>query len=131
MRESEMVMIDWGSDVCSSDLAGRGRRPPAPHGPRRDAGNRMATGRLRRLRPANARFARRRVGRPDREPTPAARARLAARYPACMPAPASDNVLSPSHLNALARSPLDDAFPPVLVAGETGNPGRPAPGGRK
>src|SRR3546814_5360867 len=78
----------------------------------------MATGRLRRLRPANARFARRRVGRPDREPTPAARARLAARYPACMLAPAYDNVLSPSQLNALARSLLEDAFPLVLVEGD-------------
>src|SRR3546814_10966258 len=88
----------------------------------------MATGRLRRLGPANARFARRRVGRPDREPTPAARARLAARYPACMPAPASDNVLSPSQLKALARRLLEDAFPLVLVEGEIGTLARPAPG---
>src|SRR3546814_978136 len=51
-----------------------------------------------------------------------------ARYPASMPAPASDNVLSPSQLNALARSLLADAFPLVLVEGEIGNLARPASG---
>src|SRR3546814_246969 len=45
-----------------------------------------------------------------------------------MPAPASDNVLSPSQLNALARSLLEDAFPLVLVEGEIGNLARPASG---
>ena len=44
-----------------------------------------------------------------------------------MPAPA-DNVLSPSQLNALARSLLEDAFPLVLVEGEIGNLARPASG---
>ena len=43
-----------------------------------------------------------------------------------MPAPANDNVLSPSQLNALARSLLEDAFPVVLVEGELGNLSRPA-----
>lgn len=45
-----------------------------------------------------------------------------------MPAPASDNVLTPSQLNALARSLLEDAFPLVLVEGEIGNLARPASG---
>ena len=45
-----------------------------------------------------------------------------------MPAPANDNVLSPSQLNALARSLLEDAFPVVLVEGELGNLSRPASG---
>jgi exodeoxyribonuclease VII large subunit len=45
-----------------------------------------------------------------------------------MSAPASDNVLSPSQLNALARSLLEDAFPLVLVEGEIGNLARPASG---
>ncbi len=48
-------------------------------------------------------------------------------YPVRMPAPA-DNVLSPSQLNALARSLLEDAFPLVLVEGEIGNLARPASG---
>ena len=44
-----------------------------------------------------------------------------------MPAPA-DNVLSPSQLNALARSLLEDAFPVVQVEGEICNLARPASG---
>src|SRR3546814_629748 len=40
----------------------------------------------------------------------------------------ADNVLSPSQLNALARSLLEDAFPVVLVEGEIGNLARPASG---
>ncbi len=44
-----------------------------------------------------------------------------------MPAPV-DNVLSPSQLNALARSLLEDAFPLVLVEGEICNLARPASG---
>src|SRR3546814_13862347 len=44
-----------------------------------------------------------------------------------MPVP-NDNVLSPSQLNALARSLLEDAFPLVLVEGEIGNLARPASG---
>ncbi|HVI58397.1 MAG TPA: exodeoxyribonuclease VII large subunit [Luteimonas sp.] len=44
-----------------------------------------------------------------------------------MPAPA-DNVLSPSQLNALARSLLEDSFPLVLVEGEICNLARPASG---
>src|SRR3546814_7376888 len=40
-------------------------------------------------------------------------------YPVAMPGAAiADNVLSPSQLNALARSLLEDAFPVVLVEGE-------------
>ena len=45
-----------------------------------------------------------------------------------MPAPPSDKVLSPSQLNTLARSLLEDAFPVVLVEGELGNLSRPASG---
>ena len=48
-------------------------------------------------------------------------------YGAAMPAPA-DNVLTPSQLNALARSLLEDAFPLVQVEGEIGNLARPASG---
>ena len=44
-----------------------------------------------------------------------------------MPAPA-DNILTPSQLNTLARSLLEDAFPLVLVEGELGNLSRPASG---
>ena len=44
-----------------------------------------------------------------------------------MPA-ASDNILTPSQLNTLARSLLEDAFPVVLVEGELGNVSRPASG---
>src|SRR3546814_18960483 len=51
-----------------------------------------------------------------------------ARYPACMPAPAPDNVLCPSQLNALARSLLEDAFPLVLVEGAICNMAQPASG---
>src|SRR3546814_1606563 len=50
-------------------------------------------------------------------------------YPVAMPGAAiADNVLSPSQLNALARSLLEDAFPVVLVEGEIGNLARPASG---
>src|SRR3546814_11840351 len=50
-------------------------------------------------------------------------------YPVAMPGAANaDNVLSPSQLNALARSLLEDAFPVVLVEGEIGNLARPASG---
>src|SRR3546814_13142358 len=50
-------------------------------------------------------------------------------YPFAMPGAAiADNVLSPSQLNAMARTLLEDAFPLVLVEGETGNRGRPASG---
>jgi exodeoxyribonuclease VII large subunit len=45
-----------------------------------------------------------------------------------MPAPVNENILSPSQLNALARSLLEDAFPLVLVEGELGNLSRPASG---
>jgi len=45
-----------------------------------------------------------------------------------MQQPASENVLSPSQLNALARSLLEDAFALVLVEGELGNLSRPASG---
>ncbi|MEN1960174.1 exodeoxyribonuclease VII large subunit [Luteimonas sp. MJ246] len=45
-----------------------------------------------------------------------------------MPTPPNDNVLSPTQLNALARSLLEDAFPVVLVEGELGNVSRPASG---
>ena len=45
-----------------------------------------------------------------------------------MPAPARDNVLTPSQLNTLARNLLEDAFPVVLVEGELGNLSRPASG---
>ena len=44
-----------------------------------------------------------------------------------MPA-ANDNILTPSQLNTLARSLLEDAFPLVLVEGELGNLSRPASG---
>jgi exodeoxyribonuclease VII large subunit len=44
-----------------------------------------------------------------------------------MPIP-TDNVLTPSQLNTLARSLLEDAFPLVLVEGELGNLSRPASG---
>ncbi|MGH8033447.1 MAG: exodeoxyribonuclease VII large subunit [Luteimonas sp.] len=40
----------------------------------------------------------------------------------------SDNVLTPTQLNALARSLLEDAFPLVLVEGELGNLSKPASG---
>ena len=42
--------------------------------------------------------------------------------------PARENVLSPSQLNALARSLLEDAFPVVVVEGELCNVSRPASG---
>lgn len=46
-----------------------------------------------------------------------------------MPHPAdAEQVLTPSQLNALARSLLEDAFPVVLVEGELGNLSRPASG---
>lgn len=45
-----------------------------------------------------------------------------------MQAPPTENVLSPSQLNALARSLLEDAFPLVVVEGELGNVSRPASG---
>jgi len=45
-----------------------------------------------------------------------------------MPPQANENVLSPTQLNALARSLLEDAFPVVLVEGELGNVSRPASG---
>ncbi|MEN1928534.1 exodeoxyribonuclease VII large subunit [Luteimonas sp. MJ250] len=45
-----------------------------------------------------------------------------------MPTLPNDNVLSPTQLNALARSLLEDAFPVVLVEGELGNFSRPASG---
>jgi exodeoxyribonuclease VII large subunit len=48
-------------------------------------------------------------------------------YPVRMSAPA-ENVLTPSQLNALARSLLEDAFPLVQVEGEIGNLARPASG---
>ncbi|MBB1471559.1 MULTISPECIES: exodeoxyribonuclease VII large subunit [unclassified Luteimonas] len=44
-----------------------------------------------------------------------------------MPA-ASENILTPSQLNTLARSLLEDAFPVVLVEGELANVSRPASG---
>jgi exodeoxyribonuclease VII large subunit len=44
-----------------------------------------------------------------------------------MPAP-TDNVLTPSQLNVLARNLLEDAFPLVLVEGEICNLSRPASG---
>ncbi|MBP6799183.1 MAG: exodeoxyribonuclease VII large subunit, partial [Luteimonas sp.] len=37
-------------------------------------------------------------------------------------------ILSPSQLNTLARSLLEDAFPLVFVEGELGNVSRPASG---
>lgn len=43
-------------------------------------------------------------------------------------AAAADNILTPTQLNALARSLLEDAFPVVLVEGELGNLSRPASG---
>src|SRR3546814_11166769 len=50
-------------------------------------------------------------------------------YPVAMPGAAiADNVLSPSQLNALARSLLEDAFPAVLVEGRIGNLARPESG---
>src|SRR5688500_20179786 len=39
-----------------------------------------------------------------------------------------DDVLTPSQLNTLARSLLEDAFPLVWVEGELGNLSRPASG---
>ena len=42
--------------------------------------------------------------------------------------PDSDNILTPSQLNTLARGLLEDAFPVVLVEGELGNLSRPASG---
>src|SRR5690606_4932068 len=44
-----------------------------------------------------------------------------------MPA-SNDNIVSPSQLNALARSLLEDAFPVVQVEGEICNLARPASG---
>jgi exodeoxyribonuclease VII large subunit len=41
---------------------------------------------------------------------------------------ANDQILTPSQLNTLARSLLEDAFPLVLVEGELGNLSRPASG---
>ncbi len=43
-------------------------------------------------------------------------------------ATADDRILTPSQLNTLARSLLEDAFPLVLVEGELGNLSRPASG---
>ncbi|GAA4868730.1 exodeoxyribonuclease VII large subunit [Luteimonas vadosa] len=43
-------------------------------------------------------------------------------------APSADHILTPSQLNALARSLLEDAFPLVVVEGELGNVSRPASG---
>lgn len=53
---------------------------------------------------------------------------MGARYAGLMSVTLSDNVLSPSQLNALARSLLEDAFPVVLVEGELCNLSRPASG---
>lgn len=44
------------------------------------------------------------------------------------PATPAANVLTPTQLNALARSLLEDAFPLVMVEGELGNVSRPASG---
>jgi exodeoxyribonuclease VII large subunit len=50
-------------------------------------------------------------------------------YPFAMPSdPARNDILTPSQLNTLARSLLEDAFPLVLVEGELGNLSRPASG---
>jgi len=45
-----------------------------------------------------------------------------------MNATADERILTPSQLNTLARSLLEDAFPLVLVEGELGNLSRPASG---
>jgi len=50
------------------------------------------------------------------------------RYAARMNDPSSGEVLTPSQLNTLARSLLEDAFPLVLVEGELGNVARPSSG---
>lgn len=49
-------------------------------------------------------------------------------YPARMSDAITGEILSPSQLNTLARSLLEDAFPLVLVEGELGNVSRPASG---
>ncbi len=49
-------------------------------------------------------------------------------YPAGMNDATTGGVLSPSQLNTLARSLLEDAFPLVLVEGELGNVSRPSSG---
>ncbi len=49
-------------------------------------------------------------------------------YPARMNDAITGEILSPSQLNTLARSLLEDAFPLVLVEGELGNVSRPASG---
>src|SRR5690606_14150086 len=45
-----------------------------------------------------------------------------------MSIPATGDILTPSQLNTLARSLLEDTFPLVLVEGELGNVARPASG---
>src|SRR5690606_18282515 len=50
------------------------------------------------------------------------------RYAAPMNDPSNGEVLTPSQLNTLARSLLEDAFPLVLVEGELGNVARPSSG---
>lgn len=45
-----------------------------------------------------------------------------------MSTPAAGDILTPSQLNTLARSLLEDTFPLVLVEGELGNVARPASG---
>src|SRR5690606_24285101 len=50
------------------------------------------------------------------------------RYAARMNDPSNGEVLTPSQLNTLARSLLEDAFPLVLVEGELGNVARPSSG---
>src|SRR5690606_26247184 len=49
-------------------------------------------------------------------------------YPASMNDAITGEILSPSQLNTLARSLLEDAFPLVLVEGELGNVSRPSSG---
>ena len=49
-------------------------------------------------------------------------------YPAGMNDAVTGEILSPSQLNALARSLLEDTFPLVFVEGELGNVSRPASG---
>ena len=45
-----------------------------------------------------------------------------------MPTPSADAVFTPSQLNALARSLLEDTFPLITVEGELGNVARPSSG---
>lgn len=49
-------------------------------------------------------------------------------YPEAMATMNHDNILTPTQLNTLARSLLEDAFPLVVVEGELGNVSRPASG---